>query len=93
MAETDLLAVARKAMTDPAFWKKLRANPDSALKDAGMQLSPPDLNYLKTVLARGKLEVDLDQLVKSFHASAEPKGGPKLMWQGWIPPPPPPGRT
>jgi hypothetical protein len=92
MAETGLQAVARKAMSDPAFWKKLRSDPDSALKDAGMQLAAGELDYLRAVLRRGRVEVDVEQLMRNFHGTAQPQSDPKFVWLGWIIPPPPPGR-
>lgn len=66
-------AVARKAMTDPAFWKKLRqdkATRTKALTDAGLDLDAQEYARLEAILARdGKtFTVDLDKTMSRIHA-------------------------
>ena len=48
MAEKDeLRTIAGKALADPAFREKLLADPEAAVKEAGFDLTPEQLEALK----------------------------------------------
>jgi len=77
-----LNAVARKAMAEPEFWKKLRKDRGAALKEAGFNLDAREYARLEAIMARdGKtITVDLDKMMARVHArrgqeSAAPGGG------------------
>jgi len=60
--EEDLRAVAGKAIADPAFRQKLMDDPEAAVKEAGIDLSPEQMDALKNMdkaeLEKGMTELD-----------------------------------
>ena len=45
--EVELRTIAGKALADPAFREKLIADPEAAVKEAGIELTPEQLEALK----------------------------------------------
>jgi acyl-CoA hydrolase len=76
--QDDLRAVAGKAIADPAFRQKLLDNPEAAVKEAGIDLSPEQLKALKE-MDKAELEkglMDLDQrLTMACWGKAQNFGG------------------
>ena len=61
--QDDLRTVAGKALADPGFRQKLMDDPEAAIKDAGITLSPDQMKALKD-MDKKQLEAgltDLDQ--------------------------------
>jgi len=63
MAEQDdLRVVAGKAIADPVFRQKLLDDPEAAVKEAGIKLSPEQLKSLKDMdkaeLEKGMIDLD-----------------------------------
>lgn len=61
--QEDLRVVAAKAIADPAFRQKLLNDPEAAIKEAGIELSPEQMKALNE-MDRAELEkglADLDQ--------------------------------
>jgi hypothetical protein len=61
--QDDLRTVAGKALADPVFRQKLLDDPEAAVKDAGITLSPDQIKELKS-MDKKQLEAgltDLDQ--------------------------------
>lgn len=61
--QEDLRTVAGKAVADPAFRQKLLDDPEAAVKEAGIDLSPEQLEALKN-MDKAELEkglADLDE--------------------------------
>lgn len=61
--QEDLRTVAGKAVADPAFRQKLLDDPEAAVKEAGIDLSPEQLDALKN-MDKAELEkglADLDE--------------------------------
>jgi hypothetical protein len=61
--QEDLRTVAGKAVADPAFRQKLLDDPEAAVKEAGIDLSPEQMETLKT-MDKAELEkglADLDE--------------------------------
>ena len=60
--QEDLRAVAGKAVADPAFRQKLLDNPEKAVRDAGIDLSPEQMAALKNMdkeeLEKGLADLD-----------------------------------
>ena len=62
MAEKDeLRTIAGKALADPAFREKLIADPEAAVKEAGIELTPDQLEALKS-MDREQFEAGLADL-------------------------------
>ena len=62
MAEKDeLRTIAGKALADPAFREKLLADPEAAVKEAGFDLTPEQVEALKG-MNREQLETGLSDL-------------------------------
>ena len=62
MAEKDQLRnIAGKALADPAFREKLLADPEAAVKEAGIELTPEQMKALKG-MDRESLEAGLADL-------------------------------
>jgi len=62
MAEKDeLRTIAGKALADPAFREKLIADPEAAVKEAGIELTPEQLEAIKG-MDREQLEAGLADL-------------------------------
>ncbi len=62
MAEKDQLrTIAGKALADPAFREKLLADPEAAVKEAGIELTPEQMEALKG-MDRESLEAGLADL-------------------------------
>jgi hypothetical protein len=81
MAKATIEDVGRKAMSDAAFWKQLKADPDGALRSRDIQLDADALRDLKAVLAKGRVAVDLDHLLANLQrGQAQNWTG---NWQGW----------
>ena len=59
--QDDLRTVAGKALADPVFRQKLLDDPEAAVKDAGLTLSPDQIKELKT-MDKTKLEAGLTEL-------------------------------
>ena len=49
MAQDELRTIAGKALADPAFREELLADPEGAIKEAGIELSPEQMKALKTM--------------------------------------------
>jgi len=61
--QEDLRTVAGKAVADPAFRQKLLDDPEAAVREAGIELSPEQMETLKT-MDKAELEkglADLDE--------------------------------
>jgi hypothetical protein len=61
--QEDLRTVAGKAVADPAFRQKLLDDPEAAVKEAGIDLSPEQMETLKN-MDKAELEkglADLDE--------------------------------
>jgi len=60
--QDDLRAVAGKAIADPAFRQQLLDDPEAAVKNAGIDLSPEQMDALKNMdkaeLEKGLLDLD-----------------------------------
>lgn len=60
--QEDLRAVAGKAVADPAFRQKLLDNPEAAVREAGIDLSPEQMEALKNMdkeeLEKGLADLD-----------------------------------
>lgn len=81
MAVNTLADVGEKALEDPAFWQKLRANPAAAVREAGFSLQPEDMNALEEAVSRNRVAIELDQLMDIFH---ENLGTTVNRWpRGW----------
>jgi len=62
MAEQDdLRAVAGKAIADPVFRQKLLDDPEAAVKEAGIDLTPEQLEALKN-MDKAQMEKGLTEL-------------------------------
>jgi len=62
MAEqNDLRAVAGKALADPVFRQKLIDDPEAAVKEAGIELTPDQLTALKN-MDKAEMEKGLTDL-------------------------------
>jgi len=59
--QEDLRAVAGKAIADPAFRQKLLDDPESAVKEAGIDLSDEQMKALKN-MDRAELEQGLSDV-------------------------------
>jgi hypothetical protein len=85
MAEKDeLRTIAGKALADPAFRDKLLADPEGAIKEAGIELTPEQLEALKG-MDREQLEAglaDLDErLTMGCWAKANTPVGGVCAWR------------
>jgi len=61
--QEDLRTVAGKAVADPVFRQKLLDNPEAAVREAGIDLSPDQMQALRT-MDKAELEkglADLDE--------------------------------
>lgn len=78
-----LSTVAKKAVKDAAFFRRLRADPAKALRAAGLGVSGADMRVLKKALKGRtvslKVGVDAVRLIKLIHMQPKP-------FKGWIPP-------
>jgi hypothetical protein len=83
MARATLREVGERAFTDAAFWKALRKDPESALRSAGIELSPGKLRELKQLLKRNVIEVELDALMDEVHRSQR-KAPRTRTWRPWL---------
>jgi acyl-CoA hydrolase len=59
--QDDLRAVAGKAIADPSFRQKLLDDPEAAVREAGISLSPDQLKALKN-MDKEELEKGLSDL-------------------------------
>jgi hypothetical protein len=79
-----LKQVATKAMNEPAFWKKLRANPDQTLEASKMVLDKPDHKRLLAILGlEGKtVVVDLARFMTIARRRRAGGHSDSLTWVG-----------
>jgi hypothetical protein len=60
--EDDLRTVAGKAIADPEFRQKLLDNPEAAVKEAGIDLTPEQMEALKNMdkaeMEKGLIDLD-----------------------------------
>ena len=80
----DLRSIAGKALADPAFREKLIADPEGAVKEAGIELTDEQLEALKN-MDREQLEeglADLDErLTMGCWAKSNRPSGSYCYWR------------
>jgi hypothetical protein len=83
-SQEDLRTIAGKALADPAFREKLLADPESAVTEAGIELTPEQMEALKG-MDREQLEAglaDLDErLTMGCWAKANTPVGTVCAWR------------
>lgn len=83
-SQDDLRSIAGKALADPEFREKLLADPEGAVKEAGIELSDEQMEALKG-MDREELEAglaDLDErLTMGCWAKSNRPTGSTCLWR------------
>jgi hypothetical protein len=83
MAEkAELRKIAGKALADPAFRDKLLADPEAAVKEAGIELSEEQFEALKN-MDREKLDASLAELDERLTMGCWAKTNTPGIYIGW----------
>lgn len=62
----DLERLVGRAVMDPAFREKLLADPEGAIKDSGLSLTPDEVDGVKKGVERIKQDATPEQLTQPF---------------------------
>jgi hypothetical protein len=82
---TNLNEVYKLACTDEKFLNALLKNPDKALRQVRLELTPSDMKSMKNML-KGKLDIKGEDVLKYLNSLYDMA----LQKKGLPPPPPPP---
>jgi hypothetical protein len=78
-AQDDLSVVAGKAVADPAFRQRLLDDPEAAIKEAGIHLTPEQVKALKS-MDKAQLEKGLSDLDQRLTMACWAKGAGYCNW-------------
>jgi hypothetical protein len=89
MPRGTLQVVGRKAIQDPAFFRALMKDPEKALQDAEIAVSPDTLQQIKTIVRenQAQIQVPIGEVLDAVHR--EKLGGWASWGVTWMPVQPP----